>query len=108
MKTPEHFETLPADIRDEIALKDSVVIYRSWYEEWRELLEPEQFVELLGVLLDYYPSGCVMQRTGDKVVDIAAAGCKYEMDRNLKSWLAKKQNGKKGGRPKKSGGDATA
>lgn len=98
------FKDLPDEIREEIALKDSIVLYRSWYEEWREILEPEQIVEVIGVLLDYYPSGCVMQRTGDPVVDVAAAGCKYELDRNLQKYL----NGKKGGRGRKAGGGATS
>lgn len=94
----QNFKSLTPEIQNQIMLKDSIVFYRSTYEQWIKYLTPEQIVTALGIILDYYVRGCQMQESGDKMVDLATSGCKVELDRNLKKYI----NSKKGGRPRKN------
>ena len=77
-------------------IKDTIVFCASWHETMKKALKGDQYVKVMDALMNYYPCGCVMQESGDPLVDAIAMMCKHTLDDNLQRYI----NGKKGGRPK--------
>lgn len=88
--------------------KNSFLIYLD-YEEQFDLLTDEQIGQLMRAIIKYEKTGEILELEG--MVKMAFSFMKTQLDRDREKYQAKceknKENGARGGRPKKKQGDKT-
>ena len=76
--------------------RESILIYKSYYEAGKKSLSDEQFGKYFKIILDYGFYGEEIKDTGDPLIDAMMILIKPLLDANKRNY----ENSKKGGAPK--------
>jgi hypothetical protein len=76
--------------------RDSILIYRSFYEAGKKSLNDEQFGKYIKLIFNYGFYGEEIKDTGDPIIDALTTIIKPLLDANSRNY----ENAKKGGAPK--------